>query len=396
MGINLLDIILVLILVLYFFNGLRRGFFISLGTLAGFVLGVVAAFYITPWVITQVDANWYVIAAVISVVLCVVVGQWIGFLVGRAIRRVSDTTSLRGVERGAGAILNLLVASATIVVLALIVKPLAVTPINNAIVESKVIDTLLRLTPDAWENDIETARAHVVDAGVIPEVQNLLFPSEEAPTEVINNPALETARASVVQIWGAAEACSYSSEGSGFVAAPHVVVTNAHVVTGVEKPIVQDADGKSHMADIVYFNPTEDIALLRVNNLEAVPLALGSNAVAGSTVSFMGYPQGGPFRNRTAIVQGLGYTHTTDAETGQENPVRLVYQLAANIEQGNSGGPVLDENGSVVGVIFAKATQGQTGYAVPVSVLSDVLASHSADTQIVDSGQCTPDTVPTP
>ncbi len=395
MGFHLLDIILVLILVLYFLNGLRRGFFVSLGTLAGFALGVLAAFYLTPWVITQVDANWYVIAAVISVVLCVVVGQWLGFLVGRAIRRFSDATPLRGVERVAGAILNLVVASLAIVVLALIVKPLGVTPINTAVSESKVIEMLVRLTPDSWETQVEKARAQVMSSGVIPEVQNLLFPSEEAPTEVISNPALEAARESVVQIWGAAEACSFSSEGSGFVAAPHVVVTNAHVVSGVEQPVVQDAAGKSHRANIVYYNPTEDLALLRVDNLETTPLTLGSNTAAGTTVAFMGFPQGGPFQNRSATVQGLGYTQTIDSATGEKNPVRLVYQLAANVEQGNSGGPVLDVNGNVVGVIFAKATQGQTGYAIPVSILSDVLASHSADTQTVDSGQCTPGTIPT-
>ena len=388
MGFTLLDLILLLILVIYFFNGLRRGFFVSLGTLAGFALGGAAALYITPWVITQSDPGWYVIAAVMSVLLCVIVGQWIGFLVGRAIRRFSDNSSLRGVERAAGALLNLVVAALGIVVLALVVKPLGIPPIDTAVNQSRVVSTLLAITPNFVEERINATRAQVVDSGVIPEVQDLLFPSQDPPAETISNQALETASVSVVQIWGAAEACSYSSEGSGFVADSHLVVTNAHVVSGVAQPVIKANNGKTYTADVVYFNEDEDIALLRADNLDLAPLTIGANVDSGTMVSFMGFPKGGPFKNRTGMVQGLGYTQTVDAATGENNPVRLVYQMAAHVEQGNSGGPVLDKNGKVVGVIFAKAAEGETGYAIPVSVLSDVLATNSKNTQTVDSGQC--------
>lgn len=388
MGLNLLDIILALVLVLYILNGFRNGFFISLGTLAGFVLGVVAAFYVTPWVISQVDAGWYVIAGVLSVIMCVLVGQWIGFLVGRAIRRFTDSSSLRGLERAAGALLNLCVAALAIVVLAAIMRPLGVPPITKAIDDSYVVSTLQKIMPDSVEDRIDVARTKVVDSGFIPEVQDLLFPSTDAPTEPLNNPALENARGSVVQVWGAAEACSYASEGSGFAAAPNIVVTNAHVVSGVREPLVEDAHGHTNQAEIVYYDPVQDLALLRVKDLDITPLPITGDVASGTTVSFMGFPEGGPFQNKPATVQGLGYAPTIDSATGESNPSRLVYQLAADVRQGNSGGPVLDEQGSVVGVIFAKATQGQTGYAIPSSVLSDVLALHSGNTQAVDTGQC--------
>ena len=104
----------------------------------------------------------------------------------------------------------------------------------------------------------------------------------------------------------------------------------------------------------------------------------------------MGYPGGGPFTSRAAIVQGLGYTQTINSQTGETNPSRLVYQLAAQIQQGNSGGPVLTEDGQVMAMVFAKSTQSQTGYAVPASQILEALAQVSATSPEVVTGQCVP------
>lgn len=388
MGLTLLDFVLILFFVVYFFSGLRQGFFVALGSIAGFVLGAFAAVYITPWVISQVTNSWYIIAAVISVVGCIVIGQWIGFLLGRTVRNIFDTTRLRGIERVAGAILKMAMVALVILALALTLRPLAIAPINLAMSDSKIVSGILKFAPQSLEDEIASIRTQVTGTGVIPEVQQRLFPTQEAPTEQLANSDLDQARQSVVQILGSAEQCGYTSEGSGFVIGTDTVVTNAHVVAGVENPVIEDADGNSYSATTVYFDATEDIAVLHVANLPVSALNIGGTMPAGSDVVFMGYPKGGPFQSRPATVQGLGYTQTIDAETGSANPSRLVYQLAAQVEQGNSGGPVLDEHGNVVGIIFAKATEGQVGYAIPASVLEDALAQNGGSTSTVDTGQC--------
>lgn len=388
-GFTFLDVLLLIILVGYLISGVSRGFFVCLGTLGGFVLGVIAAFTLTPWVISQVGDGWYVIAAVISVVMCILVGQWIGFLVGRAIRRFSDATPLRNLERVAGGVLNIVVAVLMIVATTLMVRPLGIAQVTTALNESAVVNTLLHLTPDPVEEKITSMRAQVLDSGVIPEVQDLLFPSQEPPAQPLSNPALQNSSESVVQVLGAAEACSYTSEGSGFVIGQDLIATNAHVVAGVSQPMMLDRSGKMHSTKVVFFDQTHDIAFLAAQeDLPLSPLIVGEDVAAGTEVSFMGYPGGGPFENRPALVQGLGYTRTINSETGETNPTRLVYQLAADVQQGNSGGPVLNQDGLLVGMVFAKATQGETGYAIPVQVISDALVQLGDSREAVASGAC--------
>ncbi len=143
----MLDIIMIVVLVIYFFSGLSKGFFVSLGTLGGFLLGALAAFYVTPWVISQVSASWHLMAAIMSILGCIIVGQWLGFLLGRSIRRFSDTTPLRGLERAAGGLLNLLVCAFVMVIIVLTVRPLAIPQISTDLGDSKVVTALLNLTP---------------------------------------------------------------------------------------------------------------------------------------------------------------------------------------------------------------------------------------------------------
>lgn len=388
MDLTVLDFVIFIVLALYFLVGIRRGFFISLGTLGGFVLGAVAAFYLTPWVIENVSTGWYIIAALFTVMFCLLIGQWVGYIVGSLLRRASDATPLRGFERLAGGVLNILVCLLLLVVGSLIVRPLAIAPVSTALSESVVMSWLHQQTPESVKNSLNQIRSQMISSGGIPEVRDILFPVQEVPQENLDNGNLQAASASVVQIFGTAQMCNYISEGSGFVAAPGYVVTNAHVVGGVSDPMVEDRDGNSYAGTVVYKDDAEDLAIIYTPDIPLPPLDLGSDVPAGTVVSFMGYPGGGPFSARPATVQGLGYTHTVNAETGESSESRLVYQLAAQVEQGNSGGPVLDENGMVVGVIFAKATQGEIGYAVPASVLADAMAGLASYTEAVPTGDC--------
>ena len=157
--------------------------------------------------------------------------------------------------------------------------------------------------------------------------------------------------------------------------------------------MVRDQRGRTWQGEVVYMDTAQDIAFIRVPGMNLDPLPIGRNANPGETVTFMGYPQGGPFKALPATVQGVGNTQTIDVETGKPNPMRQVYQLAADVQHGNSGGPVLDENGNVVGVVFGKApdgesSTGQTGYAITASTLKQALEAGGSNTASVATGTC--------
>lgn len=388
---TVLDWVIIAIIALYFLVGIRQGLFVTLGTFVGFVLGAVAAIYATPWVINQVSSQWYLLAGLGAVLACLVLGQTLGMALGSAIRRASDRTPLRGLERLAGGVLNMVLASLVIVTVVLVVRPLGIPAITALTAESKVVTWMMQVTPASAQEKVTEIRGQIVQATGLPEISQLLYPEQSAPLGTIETAALEEAGWSVVQVVGAAQACNYTSEGSGFVVDGGLVVTNAHVVAGVSTPTLLSRDGQAVTGDVVYYDAERDIAIISAPDLALAPLTVNGAEVASDTeVAFMGYPGGGPFTSRAAIVQGLGYTQTINSQTGETNPSRLVYQLAAQIQQGNSGGPVLTEDGQVMAMVFAKSTQSQTGYAVPASQILEALAQVSATSPEVATGQCVP------
>ena len=386
---TVLDWVIIAIIVLYFLAGLRQGLFVTLGTFVGFVLGAAVALYATPWVISQVDSQWYLLAGLGTLLGCLVLGQTLGMTLGNAIRKASDRTPLRGLERLAGGVLNMVLAALIIVTVVLVVRPLGVPAVTALTADSKVVTWMMQVTPVSAQEKVTEIRGQIVQATGLPEISQLLYPEQAAPTETPATSALEEASWSVVQVLGAAQACNYTSEGSGFVVDGGLVVTNAHVVAGVSTPSVLVRDGQAATGEVVYFDAERDIAIISAPSLNVNPLPVNEAEVAtGTTVAFMGYPGGGPYESRPATVQGLGYTQTVNAKTGETNPSRLVYQLAANVQQGNSGGPVLTEDGQVMGMVFAKSTQSQTGYAVPSSQIAEALAQVNAGSPAVSTGQC--------
>ncbi|WP_326502789.1 MarP family serine protease [Rothia nasimurium] len=388
---TVLDWVIIAVIALYFLAGVRQGLFVTLGTFVGFVLGAVAAIYATPWVIDQVDARWYLLAGLGTVLACLVLGQTLGMTLGSAIRRASDRTPLRGLERLAGGLFNMVLASLVIVTVVLVVRPLGIPSVTALTADSKVISWMMQMTPASAQEKVTEIRGQIVQATGLPEISQLLYPEQSAPLGTLQTAALDEAGWSVVQVVGSAQACNYTSEGSGFVADGGLVVTNAHVVAGVSTPTLLSRDGQAATGDVVYYDTERDIAIISAPDLDLTPLAVNQAEVAsGTEVAFMGYPGGGPFTSRAAIVQGLGYTQTINSQTGETNPSRLVYQLAAQVQQGNSGGPVLTEDGQVMAMVFAKSTQSQTGYAVPATHILEALAQVSAASPEVATGQCVP------
>jgi S1-C subfamily serine protease len=190
---------------------------------------------------------------------------------------------------------------------------------------------------------------------------------------------------STVQIAG--EGCGVIQEGSGFVVAPDYVVTNAHVVAGIAHPTVLDSRGR-HIAIPTLFDPRLDIAVLYVPGLGDPPVHIDDALVGrGTTGAIMGYPEGGPFAYGAAAVEAVFDATGLDIY-GNAETVRTVYQLAAVVEPGNSGGPLVEPNGEVVGVVFARSTtSSDVGYALAMpKVVADIDAGDSTTTPTSTQG----------
>ena len=180
----------------------------------------------------------------------------------------------------------------------------------------------------------------------------------------------------------------FHQSGSGFVIAKDRIVTNAHVVAGVSEPVVEIPGEGAFSGRVVYFDPSNDLAVISVSGVAAPPIPVGSTLPEGSEAVFDGYPLGGPFQSASASVERVAEVTLYDIYGNNPHPME-VYQLAAHVQSGNSGGPLLATNGVVVGVVFAKSTTVQNvGYAHTMAELAPVANGASSFTTPVSSGSC--------
>jgi S1-C subfamily serine protease len=201
---------------------------------------------------------------------------------------------------------------------------------------------------------------------------------------IARDPEVEAARRSVVKVLGTA--CGVGVEGSGWVAAAGVVVTNAHVVAGQDDTeVVPGGAGRAFRAQAIAFDPRNDLALLRVPGLSAPALPLAGDPEAGTSAAILGYPLNGPYDVRAGRLGQTREVVTLDAYG--RGPVRRdIVSLRGAVRSGNSGGPMVDGRGRVVTTIFAATTSGpRGGYGVPNAIVRERLAGASGP---VDTGPC--------
>ncbi|MBG6216130.1 S1-C subfamily serine protease [Arthrobacter sp. CAN_A6] len=388
---TVLDIVLVIVLLMYLVTGLRNGFVVTLGGIAGFVAGAVAAFFAIPLVSAWVpDDAWRLPAVIVTAIVLVILGQTIGAAFGASIRRWLNFPPLRIVDRLLGGVANTVVAALVLSMLAFSAGTLGVPFLSQQLASSQVIQTIDSTTPAPVRTWMAQLRTTVVDDG-IPTILESVGPVTPAqvPDESVDTPELAAAAASVVRIAGTAFQCGQNQTGSGFVVAPGRVITNAHVVAGVDEPVVEVPGAGAMPGRIVLFDPALDVAVIAVEGLDRAPLALGEELANGTTAAFAGYPAGGPYSIQPASIQSLSPVLVQNIYGTDPSPLQ-VYSLAANVQQGNSGGPLLDLQGRVAGLVFAKSTaDAPVGYALSLEELRPIVEEAGTSDDGVSAGQCT-------
>ncbi|MGN7151358.1 MarP family serine protease [Arthrobacter sp. SAFR-179] len=389
-GLTVLDIVLILALLSYLIYGLRNGFLVTAGGLAGFAAGAIAAFFAVPLVSTFVeDSGWRLTAIIAAAVVLMALGHGLGTMVGRQLRGVVRIRPLRAVDRLVGGALNLVVSALVMSMLAFSVSSLGVPVVSQQLAESKVIRFIDGLTPTPVKATMAQLRSTVIGNGIPTLIEGLdQGQAVQVPNTSTNTPALNKAAQSVLRIAGTAYECGQNQTGSGFVVSQDRVVTNAHVVAGVSQPVVEMPDGGAMPGRVVYFDTKRDLAVLAVDSLPSRPLPLSRDLPGGSQAAFAGYPHGGPFQSKPATVQDIATVLVPDIYGNNPSP-EDIYRLAGDVQPGNSGGPLLTTDGQVAGVVFAKATSdAEVGFAITMSDLDPVAEQAPALSTPVSSGQC--------
>ena len=221
------------------------------------------------------------------------------------------------------------------------------------------------------------------------------FPRIDGPEARVPAPSAGIARAegvraaadSVVKILG--NACGLGVEGSGWVAGNGLVVTNAHVVAGQKDTRVLVRGREPGLdAVAVSFDPKNDLAVLRVEGLDAPALQLDPNPKTGTSAAILGFPGNGPYDVRAGRVGETREVITQDAY-GQGPVRRSITSLRGAVRSGNSGGPMVDKDGQVVTTVFAATTSGpRGGFGVPNAIAREAL-QRSQTSNGVSTGPCT-------
>jgi S1-C subfamily serine protease len=390
---DLLDLVLLGASLLFAVSGYRQGFVVGVLSFVGFLGGGVLGAKIAPDLSRTSALDGLPTAAVGlgAVFFLAIVGQVVATMVGAALRRRLTWKPARVVDAFAGGAISVvsLLLVAWLVGTAVASSPF--TGLASQVRRSQVLAVVDDAVPAAGKRFFADFRALIDDRG-FPEVFGGLTPTETADVDppdpaLARSAAVQSVRDEVLKITGVAEDCRRRIEGTGFVYAPERVMTNAHVVAGVRDPDVEVGNRKIR-ATVVLYDPGRDIAVLRVPGLGRSPLAFTGPASTGQSAVVVGYPNDGPFRADAARIARTQKARGPDIYQ-RSTVVREIYALRGRVQPGNSGGPLIDTQGKVLGVIFAAAADDpETGYALTAAeVASDARAGATA-TKRVSTQSC--------
>jgi S1-C subfamily serine protease len=392
--VNWVDLLVIGLAVLAAISGARQGVLTALPAFIGVLLGAIAGIKIAPLIVRYIESTPTRVAFAVAIfVLLVALGETLGVWVGRTLREKISSPKLAGVDNALGAIVQ---GAVVFVVAWLIALPLVTVGnlpgLASAIRDSAVLGGVNSVMPSSAQNLPEELR-ELLDVSGFPAAVD---PFDRTPTKEVappdpalqNSAVVQRVHPSVLKIHAKAPSCSRALEGSGFVIAPERMMTNAHVVAGTSEVTVETRTGP-YDARVVHYDPETDVAILAVPGLPAPPLRFaGQAATSGQSAIVLGYPLDGPYTASPARVRdkiNLSGPDIYDANT----VTREVFTLRALVRSGNSGGPLVDTSGRVIGVIFGAAVdESETGFALTAGEVSDEVRAAPGESRAVGTGSC--------
>jgi len=383
---NWFDIVIILVLLLFIWQGIKQGFVVQFLMSVGFFGGIFLGGWLFPHILRIHDPTIRAVANGNLVLIFAVFLSIVGYSYGQKIHFAMGKTRPHEIEVGVGVVYSIVVGLVVVWLVASLIGRLPFAGFSNSANDSLIVQVLDNYLPPV--------------PAVFAEFNKQLNPNAPPQTYIKNgfqlqyaqatpSPALQSAATidqdSVVRI--ASFGCGGIVTGTGFVVGPQLVMTNAHVLAGVERPIVKYGM-QSYVGTPLLFDPNLDLAILKVPHLNVPPLTLRNTLVNNGTQSvLLGYPNGN-YTVAPAVVLGETQLETTGIY-GIGTVIRAVYELSGNIGPGSSGGPMVMSNGQVAGVVFARP-QGAGNYAYVLTSQSVIPRLEQAEhsNRKVSTGVC--------
>ncbi|AVZ38522.1 MULTISPECIES: MarP family serine protease [unclassified Dietzia] len=361
--------------------------------LLGVAIGATSGLLVAPHLVRELDSPVGRLAAGLAVIaVMVLIGQIAGVTIGRAARRYISGAGARVLDSTVGAVFQ---AAAMLLVAWLVAIPVAAQEgpgLGKAVRGSSVLAKIDDVAPEQMQR-IPAAFTSVLGTTGFPDILGPFgtTPLQEVPPPdpvLAGSEVVAAVQPSVLKILGRAESCSRALEGSGFVASPGLVMTNAHVVAGTDSVRVVAGDRELD-ADVVVYDPGVDVAVLRVSGLQAPVLPFADRqGRSGDDAIVVGYPGNGPYRPDAARIRERVTLRGPDIYR-EATVEREVYILRGSVREGNSGGPLITPAGQVVGVVFGAAMDAaDTGYALTVEQVLPQLERGVDSLEPVPTGSC--------
>jgi S1-C subfamily serine protease len=391
--VNLVDVVLLGFVALSVWTGWRNGLMAGVLSFTGFLGGAVVGAVLAPHLLGSFDGLAAAALGIAVVVVCAGVGNVLASMLARMLRETVTWRPARLVDSAGGSVFGglsvLLVA--WIVANALVVVPLG--EVSTQIRGSRLLDGVDQVLPGTARDWVGGLRSALDFTGFPQAFSGFaldpVIPIDAPDSSLLNDPAVRASWGSLVRVEGVATECSTQVDGSGFVFSDDHVMTNAHVVAGIDRPIVRvRGAGRAWEARVVFFDPAVDVAVLYVPGLHAPVLTFAGAAGRGDPAVVAGFPGGGPLQVGAARIRATITARGSDIY-GHGTVSREVYSVRATIKPGNSGGPLLAPDGRVDGVVFAAALQDpETGYALTAHQVAPAAQQAGKATAPVGTGSC--------
>jgi S1-C subfamily serine protease len=375
-----IDVVIVLLAAFFGFVGFARGFVIGALSLVGFVGGAYLGTRFGPQLLKEGNASPFA-------PLFGLLGALIGGVILSAGAEGMAGALRSGIRSPVFAVFDGLLGSALAVALALglawLVSVIALqTPgmrdMRRPIQRSVILKELNVVLPS------DRVLKALARFDPLPSIRGPQPNVERPRSSYARDPDVQAAGRSVVRVLS--NACGLGVAGSGWVAAPGIVVTNAHVVAGSSDTSIEPEGSDARLdATALAFDPRNDVAVLRVPGLDRPALQFAREVKRSEPGAVLGFPLNGPFQILPARIGGTASVLANDAY-GRRLVRRRVTSFRADVQPGNSGGPIVDVAGRVSGTVFSKVVLGPDGgYAVPNDIVRDTLAAADG---AVDTGPC--------
>jgi S1-C subfamily serine protease len=264
--------------------------------------------------------------------------------------------------------------------------------VNNLFSQSQLISQIDQYLPERFKDAAQKIQNVITDSP-LPEVFKSLVESRITPTQLETEVAIPEivtkSVASTVRIDGIAESCSAAMVGTGFIVSNERVITNAHVVAGVKEPVITLSNTQTQLGGrVIAMDRHKDIAIIFVPGLTGEKLTFIGPVTPNEVGFVVGYPNGGKLRTSAVSVSAEFESLGTDID-GNGEARRAVIVFGGDVKPGNSGGPLLNDQGQVLGMVFAADEQNKnTGYALAPSEVAKLISETTYKTESIATGSC--------